>query len=292
MLKKQIIKIINEIKSQKRPLIKEFMDDIKKQAIVMMGLPASGKSTFIKTDLKKYIPQVTTFNIANSDNQVVRLQYQTAQKDFNELNNHIQSGEDINTVVNDFVSNTVYVNNSGEKVIHPLTREWLKQNKGFNNFWKAFYKPYYATYFDIRDMAKEIDKNLFKDKIYNASNIVIIDTVGASPESVEKKLSQLKKAGFYTTIIYLEIDPNLTIIRDKYRQKTQGRGVGEDVIFGYASKIDAAYNHYKQIVGGDLLDRLIHLTWQPEGNHPVKGDYVFNKESKYITSNGKRVKIK
>jgi len=265
------MKLINLYES----LLKEFQEDLDKKAVVLMGLPAAGKSTFINKEISKYIPDFKDYKVSNSDNQVKALQYQTAKSHYESLirNKNIQKTDIIK-----FVNKHTYVNNRKKTVIHPLTIEWWDNNKdkGVKFFWEEFYKPYYATYFDIRDLAKEIDKQLFNTKVVKAGNILVIDTVAAKPESLFKRLSKLKENGYTVIIIYLETKPELCIIRDKYRESTEGRGVGEDVIFGYAKLMDNAFETYKSEGEKEngIIDRILHFNWSQLGDNPIKGDWI------------------
>ena len=54
--------------------IGEAKADLKRQAVVLMGLPAAGKSTFVENDLSKYIANFKAPKVENSDVQVKRTQ--------------------------------------------------------------------------------------------------------------------------------------------------------------------------------------------------------------------------
>ncbi len=160
----------------------EFKDDLKKQCLVLMGLPASGKSTFINNDLHKILPAFKRYKVINSDNQVRRLQYQTAVDHFAWLKKNVKDKIDILK----FKADTTYVDNKFKERVIPITYEWWMANesKGIKNYFKVFYKLFYATYFDIRDLAKVIDKQLWQTKVIEAGNILIIDTVAAKHKKI------------------------------------------------------------------------------------------------------------
>jgi len=191
-------------------IINEFQEDLGKRCIVLSGLPASGKSTFIKTEINKYIQGFSNYKVSNSDAQVKALQYTTARNHFDNLIKQTNKTNDINKVIFNFKSKSIYKNNRGNMIEHPITVEWWEENKdkGLDIFWKTFYKHYYATYFDIRDLAKEIDKQLFNTKIVKAGDILVIDTVGAKPDALMPRLEKLKNNNYTNIIIYLEISPN------------------------------------------------------------------------------------
>ena len=63
-------------------LINEFKADLMKQCIVLMGLPAAGKSTFVNNNITKYVPGFKNFKVVNSDIQVLRFQKETSNIHF------------------------------------------------------------------------------------------------------------------------------------------------------------------------------------------------------------------
>jgi len=259
----------------------EFKEDIGKQCVVLMGLPGAGKSTFINTDAKKYIPGFSGYKVTNSDAQVMAAQYQTAKNHFEWLVKNIRSKNDVLK----FVQSSQYVDNNGSNVKMPLTYEWWVANggKGIKHFYKTFYKPYYATYFDIRDMAKAKEKQLFQTKIMTAGHILIIDTVGAKSGKILDRLQKTRDNNYTNTIIYLEIDPNLALQRDAWRKENQGRSVGVPIIMNYAKEMQNAYNNYNAEGQKDdgVVDRLLHFVWKPSGNSPVKGTWSLKEDKRF-----------
>ena len=251
----------------------EFKSDLKKQCLVLMGLPASGKSTFINTKLGKIFPVFNRYKVINSDNQVKRMQYQTAANHFQWLTKNVKS----ETEIFKFKADSSFASRRGGSKVMDITHEWWKANKdkGVKTFFKTFYKPFYATYFDIRGMAKAIDKQLWKTKVIDAGDILIIDTVAAHPKKILKRLRDSHKNNYNNTIIYLEIDAELCIERDKFREEHEGRGVGDEVILNYAKEMDGAFLAY-QAEGAKkngVVDRLIHYRWTPEGDSPIAGSW-------------------
>jgi len=289
MNKKKLQSLIREI------ILFEFKEDLKKQCVVLMGLPASGKSTFIKTEAKKYIPGFSAYTVSNSDNQVKAYQFDMARQHYNflvkELNKLEGNNDKIEKVLNAFKEETKYITNRGLVKVFPIDLNWWIENKGKINlktWFQHFYKMYYATYFDIRDFAMKVDKSLFIDKVIKSGNILVIDTVGSKSEKIFSRLRYTRDNDFINTIIYLEIDPELCLSRDKYRERISGRGVGEAVIFGYADKMEMAYRIYLNDGKKDdgLVDRVLHFIWRPEGDSHIKGhwqklnDYRFSLQRK------------
>lgn len=263
-------------------IITEFKEDLKKQCIVLMGLPAAGKSTFINDEVQKYIPNFKGYKVTNSDIQVQAAQYNHAKHHYEWMLGYIKTEKDFQQ----FVKDTTYINNDGKKVTMPITWEWWQENKdkGLKNYYKTFYKSYYATYFDIRDDAKKKTSELFDLKIKRSGNILVIDTVAAVPSKIFKMLKDSKKEGFHNSIFYLEIDPNISIQRDEWRHKTQGRSVGVKVIENYAKQMTTAWKAYKQEGQKDngIVDRVFHFVWKSQGDSPIKGSWSLKEDIKYF----------
>jgi len=259
----------------------EFQEDLKKQCVVLMGLPASGKSTFINNDLTKYVPVRGDYKVSNSDSQVVALQYNLANKHFTYLKDNIKDENDLKQ----FIKDTEYKLNSDKIQAHPITYKWWIDNKDkikLKQFYNMFRKDYYATYFDIRDLALIQNDKLLNIKIHKTSNLIIVDTTATNPDKLYSILRETKEEGFSNSIIYLDIDFNLSIERDVFRKKTQGRGVGEKVILRYVNKLKSAnkvYNANKE----ELIDKLFHFQWEPSGDSPIKGTWkLINKKNFFL----------
>ena len=273
-MRELIRELINEV-------LLEFKEDIGKQCIVLMGLPAAGKSTFINDDAKKYISGFSGYKVTNSDAQVMAAQYQTATNHFNWLKKNIKSSVDIIK----FVESSQYVDNNGTVVKIPLTYDWWQTNegKGIKNFYRLFYKSFYATYFDIRDLAQTKEKQLFQTKVITAGNLLIIDTVGSKSAKILDRLQKTREHNYTNTIIYLEIDVDLALQRDAWRKDHSGRSVGIPIIVNYAKSMDSAYNDYKSEGNKDngVVDRLMHFQWKPAGNSPIKGAWILKKDDRF-----------
>ena len=260
----------------------EFKDDLKKQCLVLMGLPASGKSTFINNDLHKILPAFKRYKVINSDNQVRRLQYQTAVDHFAWLKKNVKDKVDILK----FKSDTAYINNDNDEVVMGIDYEWwlANEDKGIKNYFHWWYKRFYASYFDIRDLAKVIDKQLWKTKVVEAGGVLIIDTVAARYQKILDRLTDAKAEGFNTTIVYLEITPELCIERDKLRKNKKGRGVSSSVINGYAKNMGTAYSAYQSegTSQDSVVDRLMKFKWKPKrGGTAVEGTWTKIEDNRY-----------
>ena len=273
-MREQIRELIYEV-------LMEFKEDIGKQCVVLMGLPAAGKSTFINDEAAKYIPGFSGYKVTNSDVQVMAAQHQTATNHYNWLKKNIKSPVDITK----FIESSQYVDNNGSIVRIPLTFDWweVNESKGIKNFYRVFYKPYYATYFDIRDLAQAKEKQLFQTKVVTAGNILIIDTVGSKSAKILERLQKTREHNYTNTIIYLEINVDLALQRDVWRKDHSGRGVGIPVIVNYSKSMDNAYNDYKAegTKENGVVDRLMHFVWKPAGNSPVKGTWTLTKDDRF-----------
>lgn len=249
---------------------------------------ASGKSTFINGEIKKYIPRFSGYKVSNSDSQVMAAQYHYAKSHYEWLLKNIKDKKDVIK----FIYDSQYVDNDGKTKKIPLTYNWwvINKDKGMKNFYKVFYKLYYATYFDIRDLAQSKEKQLFNTKIIESGDFLIIDTVAAKFKKIIDRLKITRENNFNNTIIYLDIDAELAVERDAWRKENMGRGVGESVIRNYAKDMSVAYNNY-EIEGSKLngvVDRLMHFIWIPQGDSPIKGKWQLVKDNKYFLRRKKK----
>ncbi len=266
--------------------LREFLEDTGKLCVVLMGLPAAGKSTWINNEGSSYIPGFTGYNVTNSDSQVMALQYDTAMLHYQHLLKVAPDEErSSERGFGEFVGNSAYTSNRGKIVTFPFDFNWWLQNKdkGSNNFYKLLYKPFYASYFDIRDIAKEYEKDLFQTKVHKAGKLLVIDTVASKPPKILRRLKQTRSEGYHNIIVYLEINPELAVARDKWREKNVGRGVGAKVIENYAKLMSGAYKIYdKEGKKSDgLIDRLMYFKWIPSGNSPIKGVWKKREDNRY-----------
>ena len=278
--------------------LREFLEDTGKLCVVLMGLPAAGKSTWINNEGSSYIPGFTGYNVTNSDSQVMALQYDTAMLHYNHLLKVAPDEErSSERGFGEFVKTTAYTSNRGKIVTFPFDFNWwlMNKDKGSNNFYKLLYKPFYASFFDIRDLAKEYEKDLFQTKVHKAGKLLVIDTVASRPPKIMRRLKQTRKEGYHNIIVYLEINPELAVARDKWREKNVGRGVGAKIIDNYAKNMSSAYKFYsndgKDMNG--LVDRLMYFKWYPAGTSPIKGVWKKKEDNRYsLKRKLKRMKTK
>lgn len=254
----------------------EFKGDLKKQVVVMMGLPGAGKSFFIKNEGQKYIPGFKGYKTSNSDIQLRRIQFEKATQDYAALSK-AKSEDEYEKIAKEFW----YLGNEGKRHEFPLPFDWFKQFKNFKEFFRVAFKRYYATYFtQLREIASQRDLKLFDTKIITSGAVLVIDTIGASTGKILDRLKKAKQEDFQVTIIYLEFPIDNSIARDIERGQRKGRTVGMKVIRGYAGRMGGAWKTYVSAAksGGDI-DRLLHFKWNATGAGLYDGQYrkVFDK---------------
>jgi predicted kinase len=266
--------------------LREFLEDTGKLCVVLMGLPAAGKSTWINNEAKTYIPGFTGYTVTNSDSQVQALQYDTAMLHYQHLLDEVpDESKTSEKRFGEFIMNTEYTSNRGKIVTFPKDFSWWldHKDKGSNVFYKALYRKFYASFFDIRDLAKQYEKDLFQTKIHKAGKLLVIDTVASKPPKILRRLKKTRQEGYHNIIVYLEINPELAVARDKWREKNVGRGVGASIIDNYAKNMSSAYKVYTG-VGKEpdgLVDRLMYFKWFPAGTSPIKGVWKKQEDNRY-----------
>ena len=257
----------------------EARADLARQAVVLMGLPAAGKSTFVNNELSRYVPGFKAPKVENSDVQVKATQRVRANEVYARLKRAAEKGDDSYARA---VERLEYKSNTGsvKRIRTPVIA--FRMMKNSTDLFRAEYNGYFATWFDMRDAAKATTASMFGDKVSSAGDGLVIDTVAATPSKILSKLKKTKEKGMTNSIFYLEVDPELSIIRDKYRGKTEGRSVGEGVIMGYAGKMKGAFDEYMADAKdpNGVVDRVYHFVWKQQGDDPVKGTWTLKKQYK------------
>ena len=274
----------------------EHLVDSLPQMIFVMGLPAAGKSYFIKNDLPKYFPSLRGGNRLLD----VDIQLEDKQKQFaSEFASYLYS---MREYLNN--SNLYYkiIENKEEEVNRdPMmdgrddfyistSYEWFMENKNLSEkkfvykFLKEFFKSDWASNFIPRPDAKKIFKELSKQKLgirekditFNDNNIVIPIT----GDSLEKFLdfAQMSFGNYVPSIVYLDLPIEEAIKRDKMRRKKEGRGVGEELIRKKATPIK---QNYEVLIDYGYLDyniyKIMKFIWKP--NDTPFGEYVLDEEN-------------
>lgn len=242
-----------------------FKEDLMPQMILMMGLPAAGKSTFINTEMKNYfpsLPHVKGFSVLNSDSQLKAMQYKRADQDFKRLKQTLTQKE-----YEKIISDMSYKTYEGKTIKFPLSWNEFSKIDQFKNYWKETFKKYYASYFGDRAEAQKNIQEL-QDKKFESSDVVIIDSTGQDADKYLKKFEEGKRKGFVTSVLYLDLPVDYSIGRDQYRGETEGRVVGEKVIKDIHSKLPGAYDKIKSSF---LTDRFLKFKWN---GTIIDGEYV------------------
>ncbi len=257
----------------------DFNADMNKQFILMMGLPAAGKSTFIKQGglVRLYGNVAQGFTSTGSDRQLVEAQYQQALKH----HRYLSRREVTEGVLDAFKRATAYVDNYKNRQVHPVTLEWWRAHgsKPGGYFYKEFRAPYYSNRLDLRDVAKVADDDIWATKVVKSGRMLVVDTTGADTKKFIMRIEDAKKNGFTTSVLYLERDVELCLAGDdfRYSQHEERRGLGPDVIRGYAKTMTQNYHYYEQYGNkpNSALDRLSHFKWVPTGSNGVtQGKWV------------------
>jgi predicted ABC-type ATPase len=130
----------------------------------------------------------------------------------------------------------------------------------------------------LRNVAKQYADELFNTKIYNSSNLIIIDTTSTADKMVSK-IKELKEQDFMVSVLYLDINLDLAIKRDIHRGKTLGRKVGDDIISQYDVLIRNSIEQYKKLAKTDkLIDRILTFEYEHKSGN-TKQEYKKIKES-------------
>jgi predicted kinase len=273
----------------------EHLVDSLPQMIFVMGLPAAGKSYFIKNDLPKYFPSLRGGNrLLDVDIQLEEKQKQFASEfasylydlrrniDEEDFYNIIENKEEqINSDSMMAGRDDFYISTSYEWF---LEHKNLPKNKFVYRFLKDFFKSDWASNFVPRPDAKKIFKELSRQKLgvrekditFNDNNIVIPIT----GDSLDKFLdfAQMSFGNYVPSIVYLDLPIEEAIKRDKMRRKKEGRGVGEDLIRKKSTPIK---QNYEVLLDYGYLDyniyKIMKFVWQP--NDTPFGEYVLDAEN-------------
>lgn len=274
--------------NNKSEKINEHLVDNYPQMIFIMGLPAAGKSSFIKYDLQKYFPIIKQNRTLDLDIQLKKKQTEyaidfakflyTLRNDINEnvFNNIIKRKEkDIND--DDSMQDR-------EEFHISTTYEWFLKNKDLDekkfiyNFLKDFFKKDWASNFIPRTAAKEEYKDIIADKIGVKKDDIIINNndvvIPLLGDRITKILDYIDSArnDYVYSIIYLDIPLEEAIKRDKNRKNKEGRSVGEKII---REKYPYIENTWKDLKNGSYkrhgIYKLMHFVWLP--NETPYGEY-------------------
>ena len=273
----------------------EHLVDSLPQMIFVMGLPAAGKSYFIKNDLPRYFPSLRGGNrLLDVDVQLEEKQKQFASEFASylyDLRRNIDEEDFYNIIENkeEQVNRDPMMEGRDDFYIS-TSYEWFMEHKNLSEkkfvykFLKDFFKSDWASNFVPRPDAKKIFKELSKQKLgirekdiaFNDNNIVIPIT----GDSLEKFLdfAQMSFGNYVPSIVYLDLPIEEAIKRDKMRRKKEGRGVGEELIRKKAIPIK---QNYEVLIDYGYLDyniyKIMKFVWQP--NDTPFGEYILDAEN-------------
>lgn len=226
-------------------MINEHLIDSAPQMIFIIGLPASGKSSFINKHLPKYFVSLSQARILDSDIQLHKRQKESAMafaeyiydKSEDEFENYKSE------IMNKFNSSDAQ-KMLGLNFNITTDYEWVQQNKDLNfnkfknKFLKDFFSKDWAVNFAIRPVAKQDMKELTKQKlspeeferteIFN-SNDVVIPMTGDDINKLRKLISDASK-NFAVSVVYLDMPVETSVEKDEGRRQKEGRGVGRKLI--------------------------------------------------------------
>ena len=254
----------------------EFSGDLKKQAVFLMGLPAAGKSTFIRERLPKIVPGARGAAMVNSDTQLKSEQFRRSKEDYGKLSTAKDEAE-----FKEALSWLYYFDNDGDRVRPQLTwKGWQRVQSSHSRYHREL-AAYYAGYFDVRDRAREITDMKFLKKSSGGGSMVV-DTTGSDARHTLDWADRLRGDGFSVTIVYLEVDMPTAVLRDRARGASGGRRVGGSVISKKAKQIETSWGAYRRAAKAGKIHRLVHYRWRSTGKHPWDGTYTKVADDRFV----------
>ena len=239
--------------------INEHLIDSAPQMIFIMGLPASGKSTFVEKTLPKIFPSVGQVRTLDSDIQLHKRQKESAMAFAEEIYN--AADEDAferakQTVIDTFNASPAQKMLGIEFKIS-TDWQWIQDHKNMNfgkfkgAFLKDFFSKDWAVNFAVRPVAKEDMKEITNMKlkpeeyegleIFN-NNDVAVPIVGDDIDSFQKRI-RIASEKFVVSIVYLDIPTEVSVEKDEGRRRNTGRGVGRKLIESMAEGVDATWKY-------------------------------------------------
>ena len=239
--------------------INEHLIDSAPQMIFIMGLPASGKSTFVEKTLPKIFPSVGQVRTLDSDIQLHKRQKESAMAFAEEIYN--AADEDTferakQTIIDTFNASPAQKMLGIEFKIS-TDWQWVQDHKDMNfgkfkaAFLKEFFSKDWAVNFAVRPVAKADMKEITDMKlrpeeyegmeIYN-SNDVAVPIVGDDIDSFQKRI-RIASDKFVVSIVYLDIPTEVSVEKDEGRRRNTGRGVGRKLIESMAEGVDATWKY-------------------------------------------------
>lgn len=282
--------------------INEHLVDNFPQLIFIIGLPAAGKSTFIKNDLKKYFPNVITNRTFDSDITLQKKQREVmftwAEKLYYTMKNDLSENV-FNVLVSeqeDKINSDVAMRNRTNKFKITTTFEWVKShielplNKFLKEFDKDFFKRNWGINFTVRPLSKQEYKSVIAGKMdaldsvdniesFN-NNDIIVPILGSNIDDIYDMIDDVRlkqgKNSYIPSVIFLDMPVEVAIEKDEGRRKKEGRGIGKELI---EEKAPAILQTWHNLKSGSWkrhgIYKLLHFVWLPVENR--WGEYKLQK---------------
>ena len=274
-------------------MVNEHLIDSAPQMIFIMGLPASGKSTFVEKTLPKIFPSVGQVRTLDSDIQLHKRQKESAIAFAEEIYNMDDASkfEEAKQQIIDTFNASPAQKMLGIEFKISTDWQWVQDHKDMNAgkfraaFLKDFFSKDWAVNFAVRPVAKEDMKEITNMKlkpeeyegleIYN-NNDVAVPIVGDDIDSFQKRI-KIASEKFVVSIVYLDIPTEVSVEKDEGRRRNTGRGVGRKLIESMAEGVDATWKYLAR--GGfkqEGVYKMYHYKWQPVPN--AWGKYELEKQ--------------
>jgi hypothetical protein len=274
--------------------VNEHLIDSAPQMIFIMGLPASGKSTFINKSLPKYFPSLGQARTLDSDIQLHKRQKESAMAFAEEIYNasDAEQFEKIRSQAMEIFNASPAQKMLGINFNINTDWDWVQARKedNFGKFKSAFLKDFFskdwAVNFAVRPIAKQDMKELTQMKLnpdelegmetYNG-NSVVVPIVGDDIDSFQKRI-KVASERFAISIVYLDIPTETSVEKDEGRRQHTGRGVGRKLIESMAEGVHATWNYLSR--GGfkrEGIYKMFHFKYVPDsswGHYDLEKEYV------------------
>lgn len=274
--------------------VNEHLIDSAPQMIFIMGLPASGKSTFINKSLPKYFPSLGQARTLDSDIQLHKRQKESAMA-FAEEIYKASDAEQFAKIRSQAME--IFNASPAQKMLGinfniNTDWDWVQSRKGdsFGKFKGAFLKDFFskdwAINFAVRPVAKQDMKELTQMKLnpdelegmetYNG-NDVVVPIVGDDIDSFQKRI-KIASDRFAISIVYLDIPTETSVEKDEGRRQHTGRGVGRKLIESMAEGVHKTWNYLSR--GGfkrEGIYKMYHFKYVPDngwGHYDLEKEYV------------------
>jgi hypothetical protein len=239
--------------------LNEHLIDSAPQMIFIMGLPASGKSTFVEKTLPKYFPSVKQVRTLDSDIQLNKRQKESAMAFAEEMYNAADEDafEAAKRRIEDQFNSSAAQKMLGIEFKINTDWQWVQDNKDMkfgqfkNKFLKDWFSKDWAVNFAVRPVAKDDMKEITNMKlrpeeyegmeIFN-NNDVAVPIVGDDIDSFQKRI-KIASEKFIVSIVYLDIPTEVSVEKDEGRRRNTGRGVGRKLIESMAEGVHATWKY-------------------------------------------------